>query len=110
MEIVLAGFVLGIMGSMHCIGMCGPIALSIPLGGASFGVKLGGSLLYNSGRAVTYGIMGGIFGLIGQGFQMVGFQQWISVVMGSVMVLSVIAPILFKKVSINDFGLNVSMS
>ncbi|GAF01707.1 sulfite exporter TauE/SafE family protein [Saccharicrinis fermentans] len=98
MEIILSGFVLGIMGSLHCAGMCGPIALSLPLYGKGVLTKVTGGVLYNMGRTVTYGLMGAVFGLIGQGLSLVGFQQWISVVMGALMIISVLLPSLFKKV------------
>ena len=97
MEIVLSGFVLGLMGSLHCAGMCGPIALSLPLYGNSFSTKIIGGIMYNIGRTITYGIMGAIFGSLGQGLSLVGFQQWISVAMGALMIISVIMPSLFKN-------------
>lgn len=98
MEIILTGFVLGLMGSLHCAGMCGPIALSLPLHGKAIGAKVVSGVMYNLGRTVTYGIMGAIFGLIGQGLSLVGFQQWVSVAMGALMILSVLLPSLFKSV------------
>ena len=97
MGILITAFVLGLMGSFHCIGMCGPIALSLPLRGNNFGQKITGGLLYNLGRTTTYGMMGAFFGLIGQSFHLLGFQQWISVIMGSLMIVSVFLPFLFKN-------------
>ncbi len=99
MEIIASGFALGIMGSLHCAGMCGPIALSLPLYGKGITTKIAGGVMYNIGRTITYGIMGAIFGMIGQGLSMVGFQQWISVVMGALMIVSVILPSLFKNIN-----------
>lgn len=105
MEIVISGLVLGLMGSFHCVGMCGPIALSLPLRGNNLFQKISGGILYNLGRTVTYGIMGAFFGLIGQGFHMVGFQRWISIAMGSFMIIAILMPFLFKniKLSKGDF-------
>jgi len=103
MGILITALVLGLMGSFHCIGMCGPIALSLPLRGKNFTQKITGGLLYNLGRTATYGVMGAIFGLIGQSFHLLGFQQWISVIMGSLMIVSVLLPILFK----NTFRINL---
>ncbi len=97
MEILISAFVLGLMGSFHCVGMCGPIALSLPLRGDNVWQKTAGGLLYNFGRTITYGVMGAFFGLIGQGFHLIGFQQVISISMGSFMVLSAILPWLFKN-------------
>ncbi len=97
MSILISAFVLGIMGSFHCAGMCGPIAIALPLHGNSVGGKIFGGSLYNLGRTITYGIMGALFGLLGQGVAMIGFQQKISVIMGSLMIISILFPALFRN-------------
>jgi sulfite exporter TauE/SafE len=97
MAILLSALVLGLMGSFHCAGMCGPIAIALPLHGNTVPQKIFGGTLYNVGRTITYGIMGAIFGLLGQGIQMIGIQQKISVIMGAVMIISVLFPALFKN-------------
>ena len=96
MEILITAFILGLMGSFHCAGMCGPIAFSLPLRGNTFTEKLTGGVLYNLGRTIMYGAIGGIFGLIGQGFKLIGLQQWISIVMGVLLILSVVFPYFTK--------------
>ncbi len=95
--IFLSALTLGLLGSFHCVGMCGPIALAIPLKTDSWLQRVLGGIIYNLGRAVTYAIMGAVFGLLGQGLVMSGFQQWVSIIMGAVMILSVIAPSLYKN-------------
>jgi uncharacterized protein len=97
MTILLSALVLGIMGSFHCAGMCGPIAIALPLHGNTVLQKIFGGTLYNLGRTITYGIMGAVFGLLGQGISMIGFQQTISVIMGAIMIISVLFPALFKN-------------
>ncbi len=97
MVILLSALVLGLMGSFHCAGMCGPIAIALPLHGNSIPQKIFGGTLYNLGRTLTYGVMGAIFGLLGQGVEMIGFQQKISVVMGAIMIISVVFPSLFRN-------------
>jgi sulfite exporter TauE/SafE len=104
MELLYTALILGLMGSFHCAGMCGPIALSLPLKGKSGVEKLIGGLLYNSGRTLMYGVMGGVFGLIGQGFQLLGFQRWISIAMGAILVLSVMLPMMFKNVNFKYYN------
>jgi sulfite exporter TauE/SafE len=99
MTILLSALVLGLMGSFHCAGMCGPIAIALPLHGNTILQKVFGGALYNIGRTITYGIMGALFGLLGQGVEMLGFQQKISVVMGALMIISVLFPALFKNKS-----------
>ena len=87
---------LGLVGSMHCAGMCGPIAIAIPLNNESWFSRISGGLSYNIGRIITYGILGLIFGLAGKGISMAGMQQWASIGIGIIMVLSVIIPFLGK--------------
>ncbi|MEN8202443.1 MAG: sulfite exporter TauE/SafE family protein [Bacteroidota bacterium] len=94
---LISALVLGLMGSFHCAGMCGPIAIALPLHGNSIPQKIFGGSLYNLGRTVTYGIMGAVFGLLGQGVQLIGFQQKISVIMGGLMIISVLFPSLFRN-------------
>lgn len=106
MSILISAFILGIMGSFHCAGMCGPIAIALPLHGNSVGGKILGGSLYNLGRTITYVIMGTLFGMLGQGLALIGFQQKISVVMGSLMIISVLFPALFR----NQYSLEKSWS
>lgn len=88
---------LGLLGSFHCVGMCGPIALALPVNQLRPLAKFISVLFYNLGRALTYGIFGLLFGLLGQGLFMGGFQQLVSVSLGSLILLSVIYSYLFHK-------------
>jgi sulfite exporter TauE/SafE len=97
MTIFISALVLGLMGSFHCAGMCGPIAIALPLHGNTIPQKIFGGALYNVGRTITYGIMGAVFGMLGQGLQLIGFQQKVSVIMGAIMIISVLFPALFKN-------------
>lgn len=95
MDFLFTAFAIGALGSFHCIGMCGPIALALPLQRNTNARRLLGSLLYNSGRIATYALMGALFGLLGQGFVMAGFQQTISVALGILVILFVALPAAF---------------
>ncbi len=83
---------LGFLGSFHCVGMCGPIALALPLGKSSWGRKFSGVLLYNVGRALTYGVFGLLFGLLGKGFVIGGYQQWLSIGLGVLILVGLLLP------------------
>ena len=63
MQLILAAISLGLLGSFHCIGMCGPIALALPVHHLSKFKKYLGIFLYNLGRVTTYTLLGLIFGL-----------------------------------------------
>ncbi len=95
-ELYIFALMTGLVGSLHCIGMCGPIAIALPLGNKSPLVRFLGSLVYNLGRVLTYAILGGIFGMLGKGIEMAGLQQWASILLGSVMILSIVAPAIFR--------------
>jgi len=104
MEFYIAALIFGFITSFHCIGMCGPIAIALPLKKNNWTAKISSSLLYNIGRTITYGVLGAIFGLLGKGFKMTGFQQWVSIAVGILMILSVLFPIMFKQTeAVNRF-------
>lgn len=88
----LSALVVGLVGSLHCAGMCGPIAIAIPLNNHSWWARLSGAFLYNAGRTVTYALLGAIFGLAGLGLALGGLQQWVSIALGMIMILSVLVP------------------
>ncbi|MDO8998671.1 MAG: sulfite exporter TauE/SafE family protein [Bacteroidota bacterium] len=90
MEILIAAISLGLLGSFHCIGMCGPIALALPVHTYKPFKKYIGIISYNLGRAITYSILGAMFGLLGQSFYLGGFQQNLSIVLGIVMLLIIL--------------------
>ena len=91
-QLILAAFTIGLLGSFHCVGMCGPLALSLPLNSDSFWSKFSGSLLYNAGRIVTYSVFGLVFGAIGKSVALFGYQQWLSVLLGVLMIFFIILP------------------
>ncbi|MEI6900543.1 MAG: sulfite exporter TauE/SafE family protein [Bacteroidota bacterium] len=90
---------LGFLGSFHCAGMCGPIALALPFHNKTSQEKIGSALLYNTGRVFTYSLLGLTFGFLGFGLAFWGMQRWVSIGMGALMILSVVFPIIFRSVS-----------
>ncbi len=84
--------VIGFLGSLHCIGMCGPIALSLPFSQVSKGKFIYGRILYNFGRIITYSVLGFLFGLMGNRIHLWGIQSMLSIVIGVVIILSTILP------------------
>jgi hypothetical protein len=83
-----AAIVLGLAGSLHCAGMCGPIAVALPRAqGVSRSGLITGRLLYNIGRAMTYAVLGLVVGLGGSAFALAGYGRTLSVVSGVLMVV-----------------------
>jgi sulfite exporter TauE/SafE len=99
MDWVLAGFAFGFFGSVHCVGMCGPLALSLPGAGAVRARYLAERLLYNLGRACTYTVLGGAFGALGLLVSLAGAQQWISIGVGALMILGALVPWVSRQIS-----------
>jgi hypothetical protein len=87
---------MGMLGSFHCVGMCGPLALSLPLKNDSAATKFFGAMLYNAGRIVTYSVFGLVFGLIGKSVALFGYQQWLSVILGITILVFLLLP---KKIT-----------
>lgn len=89
MNWIIPALTLGFLGSFHCIGMCGPIALSLPINTTSFFHKVSHLLLYNFGRTLTYSFLGLVFGTIGQTFNFFGIQQYLSITIGVIILMSI---------------------
>ena len=97
---VLGAFLLGLISSLHCIGMCGPIALMLPIDRSSKSKKITQIGLYNVGRVTTYVFLGLLFGLLGKGLFIAGAQQNLSIILGVLMILvAVISEKNFSKIN-----------
>lgn len=89
---LLSASILGLLGSLHCLGMCGPIAFMLPLDRTNQIKKLGQLTIYHFGRILAYASMGLVFGLLGKGLYLFGFQQKLSIVIGAIMIVLVLLP------------------
>ena len=94
---ILAAFFVGLVGSLHCIGMCGPIAIALPVPDSSNLSFFTGRILYNLGRVVTYAFLGAVLGLVGSKIALAGFQQVVSIVIGVVIIIAVLLPQKYKN-------------
>lgn len=73
---------LGLLGSLHCAAMCGPLQLALPIPAGGAGRIVLGRLIYQLGRVTTYGVLGVLGGLVGKSLFLVGLQRWLSIVLG----------------------------
>lgn len=94
---LLSGFIFGLLGSFHCVGMCGPVAFLLPVDRKNSLRKAGQVSLYHFGRILSYALIGLIFGLLGESFGLFGLQQQLSMLVGILMILIMILP--YKKFS-----------
>lgn len=77
------------MGSIHCIGMCGPLVMTFAVDHKA--TQLGNfirNVVYHSGRITSYALLGLLFGSIGSFFQIVDFQKVISISLGVMMIIA----------------------
>ena len=89
---LLTALLFGLISSLHCIGMCGPIAMMLPVDHANSTKKAIQIMLYHAGRLTSYATLGLLFGLVGKGLYLAGFQQRISIAVGVLMIIMAIIP------------------
>jgi sulfite exporter TauE/SafE len=89
---LLSAVVLGLLGSLHCMGMCGPIAFMLPVDRQNTLKKAGQVGLYHFGRIISYSSLGLIFGMLGKSLYLFGIQQQLSIAVGIVMIIAVLLP------------------
>lgn len=99
---VLTALLLGLMGSLHCVGMCGPIAFMLPVDRSNNFKKFIQIFIYHFGRLLAYAILGLIFGLLGKGLFVFGMQQKLSIAIGVVMIIVILIP--YKTFSKYNFS------
>jgi uncharacterized protein len=75
-------FSMGLLSSFHCIGMCGPIALALPVKKGSALNQLSGLTVYNGGRALTYSLLGLMIGTLGSAMVWIGYLRYLSILAG----------------------------
>lgn len=85
-------FFLGLVSSLHCVGMCGPFVLMLPFSRSNPSRKVLQLLSYHAGRIASYAVLGLLFGLAGKGLYLAGLQQRLSLLLGLVMLGLVLLP------------------
>ena len=87
-----SGLLFGLLGSLHCVDMCGPIAFLLPLDRKRRSKRWLQLISYHSGRLSTYALLGALIGWVGQGLNLFGLQQQLSVIIGVLMIATVLLP------------------
>ncbi|HXJ97736.1 MAG TPA: sulfite exporter TauE/SafE family protein [Gelidibacter sp.] len=87
-----SAIIFGLLGSFHCVGMCGPIAFMLPVDRSNTSRKLIQIFTYHFGRLVAYSMIGLVFGVVGKGLYIFGLQQQLSITMGILMIAVVLIP------------------
>ncbi len=98
----LSALILGLLGSFHCVGMCGPIAFMLPVDRQNSLKKVIQISIYHLGRLLTYSLIGLVFGLVGKSLYIFGIQQQLSIAIGLLMIAIVIIP--YKTINKYNFS------
>ena len=88
-----SALILGLLGSFHCVGMCGPIAFMLPVDRSNSLRKVSQIFTYYLGRLIAYSLIGLFFGLIGKSLYIFGLQQQLSIAIGVLMIIVVLIPV-----------------
>lgn len=87
---MISALLLGLFGSLHCLGMCGPIAMALPLDRRNALTAASGAFLYNGGRILGYASMGILLGKLGQTLAIIDISRWVSVTTGVVIIIYIL--------------------
>ena len=92
-------FFIGLFGSIHCVGMCGPLAFSVPSFHAKWWLVVADKFTYNFGRIITYSLLGLLIGFAGRQLWISGLQQGVSIISGLLIVLAGLSRLLKIRLS-----------
>jgi sulfite exporter TauE/SafE len=80
-------FFMGLFGSLHCVAMCGPLVMALPLDPAASKWKLfANRVMYQFGRVSVYGVFGLLLGVLGASIALQGWQQALSIATGILLI------------------------
>lgn len=98
-------FFLGLAGSLHCVAMCGPLMLAVPLEHTARRRAIGQTLTYQAGRIGMYALLGLLFGLLGKGVALAGFQQGLSVLAGAILLAAAFFAVEWERAALTLPGM-----
>lgn len=78
-------FFMGLLGSLHCVAMCGPLLMALP-SGTEHKKIIFNRVIYQIGRVLTYSILGLFIGIISNGVEYKGWQQALSIFSGVLLI------------------------
>lgn len=81
---IATAFLIGLAGSLHCVGMCSPLVMAVSSLTKS---HVANRLMYNGGRLLTYGMLGAMVGALGGIAGLTEMQNLLSTLMGMLLIL-----------------------
>jgi uncharacterized protein len=94
---ILSALIIGFAGSFHCVGMCGPIAIALPITSKNHISFISNRLFYNFGRILSYMFLGLALGTLGGKINMAGLQQGLSISLGVFILTALIVPSKYRN-------------
>jgi sulfite exporter TauE/SafE len=98
MIFLASAFVLGLLGSLHCLGMCGPLVVAMPIIGNTWLKTTTNALIYHGSRIIAYGLLGILPGIIGEGIGITQSQKWISIILGVMFLITAILSLTGRQI------------
>lgn len=96
--LIIAALMFGLATSLHCVGMCGPLMMIVHSGGSGRNFKWWiNKVIYHLGRLSVYAVFGLIVGIVGKGFVAFGFQQWLAIISGVVLIIMLFVPVIANR-------------
>jgi len=92
-EALAAALIIGFTGSLHCVGMCGPLAMIVPLRGH----KWAAIITYHLSRISVYALLGFAFGSLGAQLVILESGQRFTLILGSALLLFFVVPAIFPR-------------
>ena len=87
MSFLLSAAALGFFSSGHCLGMCGPLVLALPVSEKSPFLSVAYRVIYNAGRILTYAFLGAAIALAGLTLSLGGLQAKVSYIAGGLVIV-----------------------
>ncbi len=99
---LVSALILGFAGSLHCVGMCSPLMISIT---SLHKHAIAQRMLYNIGRILTYAILGGLISIIGSVFIFDRLQTIVSITLGLTLIVLGVTEITSIKIPVVSGGM-----
>lgn len=86
-DVYLSGLILGLGASLHCLGMCGPLVMAVPMKSTNTYDRAWGITQYHIGKTATYALLGLLVGVVGISIKTFQWMQVLSVICGVLIIL-----------------------
>lgn len=90
---------MGFISSFHCVGMCGPLLMALPVKTMHVNKQTPAIVIYHAGRISIYMLFGLLTGMAGRRIYTAGLQHWVSISAGIIILAFVLKQKFAKKLT-----------